>query len=107
MLDKLRKFQLVDGLLILGIILLTIGIGINFKNNFWEKAEIKVTSKNINVIPFGVNIDEFSKKDVKSLFSKESFVIGCIKALEDLYNIDVLIKAFLYFGEPSISATFS
>jgi glycosyltransferase involved in cell wall biosynthesis len=53
-----------------------------------------VTSKNINVIPFGVNIDEFSKKDVKSLFSKESFVIGCIKALEDLYNIDVLIKAF-------------
>ena len=53
-----------------------------------------VTSKNIHVIPFGVNIEEFSKKEVKSLFSDESFVIGCIKALEDLYNIDVLIKAF-------------
>lgn len=53
-----------------------------------------VTSKSIHVIPFGVNIEEFSKKEVKSLFSEESYVIGCIKALEDLYNIDVLIKAF-------------
>jgi glycosyltransferase involved in cell wall biosynthesis len=53
-----------------------------------------VTSKNVYVIPFGVNVDEFCKKDVKSLFGKESFVLGCIKALEDLYNIDILIKAF-------------
>jgi len=43
MLDKLRKFQLLDVLLILGIVLLIVGIGINFKSNFWEKAEIKVT----------------------------------------------------------------
>ena len=53
-----------------------------------------VTSKNIHVIPFGVNVNQFSKKEVKSLFNKESFVIGCIKALEDIYNIDILIKAF-------------
>lgn len=53
-----------------------------------------VTSKNVNVIPFGVDINTFCKKEVNSLFEKESFVIGCIKALEDLYNIDVLIKAF-------------
>lgn len=53
-----------------------------------------VTSQEIQVIPFGVNVMEFSKKEVKSLFGKDSFVIGCIKALEDLYNIDVLIKAF-------------
>lgn len=53
-----------------------------------------VTSKNVYVVPFGVNLDQFFKKEVKSLFEKESFVIGCIKALEDLYNIDVLIKSF-------------
>ena len=53
-----------------------------------------VTSKNVYVVPFGVNLDQFLKKEVKSLFDKESFVIGCIKALEDLYNIDVLIKSF-------------
>ncbi|MPM92515.1 hypothetical protein SDC9_139650 [bioreactor metagenome] len=51
MLDRLRKFQLIDGLLILGIILLLVGIGMNFKNNFLEKAEIKVTSKNISPTP--------------------------------------------------------
>jgi glycosyltransferase involved in cell wall biosynthesis len=53
-----------------------------------------VTSKNVYVIPFGVNVDLFSNKEVTSLFNKGSFVIGCIKALEDLYNIDILIKAF-------------
>jgi glycosyltransferase involved in cell wall biosynthesis len=53
-----------------------------------------VTDKNINVIPFGVDINEFRKKDVVSLFDKNTFVIGCIKALETIYNIDVLIKAF-------------
>jgi len=51
MLDRLRKFKLIDGLLILGIILLVIGIGINFKSNFWEKTEVKVTSKNISPTP--------------------------------------------------------
>lgn len=53
-----------------------------------------VTDKEVQVIPFGVDVFEFSKKEVKSLFDKKSFVIGCIKALEDLYNIDVLIKSF-------------
>lgn len=51
MLEKIRKFQLVDGLLILGIILLVVGIGMNFKSSFWEKSEIKVTSKNISPSP--------------------------------------------------------
>jgi L-malate glycosyltransferase len=53
-----------------------------------------VTNKLIHVIPFGVDVDEFCEKEVDSLFGKESFVIGCIKALEELYNIDVLINAF-------------
>jgi glycosyltransferase involved in cell wall biosynthesis len=53
-----------------------------------------VTNKEVQVIPFGVDINEFIKKDIVSLFDKNTFVIGSIKALEELYNIDVLIKAF-------------
>ena len=51
MLEKIRKFQLVDGLLVLGIILLVIGIGMNFKSNFLEKADVRVVSKNISPTP--------------------------------------------------------
>lgn len=65
MLDKLRKFQLVDGLLILGIILLVVGIGINFKDNFWEKTEIKVTSRNISPTPIiDIQVDSKVKIDI-------------------------------------------
>ncbi|MBC7695241.1 MAG: glycosyltransferase [Burkholderiales bacterium] len=53
-----------------------------------------VTDKPIHVIPFGVDVNEFSKKEVKSLFDQNTFVIGSIKPLEKLYNTDVLIKAF-------------
>ncbi len=55
---------------------------------------IPVTNKDIYVIPFGVDTSLFCKKEVTSLFDKNSFVIGCIKALESLYNIDILINAF-------------
>lgn len=53
-----------------------------------------VTSKKVNVIPFGIDVNIFSKREVKSLFSSEAFVFGSIKSLEEIYNIDVLIKAF-------------
>ena len=53
-----------------------------------------VTDKPVNVIPFGVNTDEFRKKEVQSLFDKDTFVFGSIKPLETLYNTDVLIKSF-------------
>ena len=53
-----------------------------------------VTNKPINVIPFGVDVNEFCKKEVYSLFDKNTFVIGSIKPLEELYNTDILIKAF-------------
>lgn len=49
--EKLKNFGWIDGLLILGIILVIVGIGMNFKNSFWEKAEVKLTSKNISVTP--------------------------------------------------------
>lgn len=45
---KFKKFKLVDALLILGIILVVAGIGMNFKDSFWEKAEVKLTTKDIS-----------------------------------------------------------
>lgn len=53
-----------------------------------------VTEKSVNVIPFGVDVNLFCKKDVNSLFEKNAFVLGSIKPLEELYNTDILIKAF-------------
>jgi glycosyltransferase involved in cell wall biosynthesis len=53
-----------------------------------------VIDKPVKVIPFGVNINNFKPKQVRSVFTPEHFVIGSVKPLEKLYNIDVLIKAF-------------
>jgi len=46
MLEKLRKLKIVDGILVLGFLLVIVGIGMNFKDQFLEKTEVKVTSKN-------------------------------------------------------------
>jgi len=46
MLEKLRKLKIVDGILVLGFLLVIVGIGMNFKDQFLEKAEVKVASKN-------------------------------------------------------------
>jgi glycosyltransferase involved in cell wall biosynthesis len=54
----------------------------------------EVIDKPVKVIPFGVNINNFKPKEVKSLFGPGHFVIGSVKPLETLYNIDILIKAF-------------
>jgi glycosyltransferase involved in cell wall biosynthesis len=54
----------------------------------------KVTDKPVTVVPFGVNVEDFKPKEVKSLFKAEDFVIGSIKPLESIYNNDVLIKSF-------------
>ena len=54
----------------------------------------KVTKKEVTVVPFGVDVSVFSSKIVDSLFEKDHFVIGSIKPLENLYNIDILIHSF-------------
>lgn len=48
MLEKLRKFKWIDGVFIIGFILIIVGIGMNFKNNFLEKPKVKLTTKNIS-----------------------------------------------------------
>ncbi|MBL7921767.1 MAG: glycosyltransferase family 4 protein [Bacteroidia bacterium] len=54
----------------------------------------QVIDKPVSVIPFGINIDEFKPKKVKSLFNDNDIVLGSIKPLEGLYNIDILIKSY-------------
>lgn len=54
----------------------------------------KYTSRKIIVTPFGININKFKPEIVKSIFSKDDFVIGIIKTLEKNYGIEFLIKAF-------------
>lgn len=49
------------------------------------------TDKSIYVVPFGVNIERFYPDKEKS---NEEFTIGIIKTLEDIYGIDILIRAF-------------
>jgi len=48
----------------------------------------------VTVIPFGIDIEEFKPKKVESLFNDSDVVLGSIKPLESLYNIDILIKAY-------------
>ena len=57
--------------------------------------EIKLyTDKNIEVTPFGIDMEQFKPRDVKSLFDKNDIVIGTIKTLEEKYGIEYLVKAF-------------
>lgn len=50
----------------------------------------KYTNKNIVITPFGVDVDLFRPdKNVKH----HSFIVGTVKALEDKYGIDYLLKA--------------
>jgi len=58
-----------------------------------EQAK-KFTSSEIEVTPFGVDLKTFSAKPVQSIFDSETFVIGTIKALEEIYGINYLIEAF-------------
>lgn len=74
----------------------------NFRNadilcatsNVIKEHIAKIIDKPVSVIPFGIDIQDFSPKKVDSLFEPGTFVIGCIKSLESLYKIDVLIRAF-------------
>jgi L-malate glycosyltransferase len=54
----------------------------------------KYTSKNIEVTPFGIDLAVFKPQAVVSLFAPDAIVIGTVKALEPVYGIDYLIRAF-------------
>ncbi|MCX6149037.1 MAG: glycosyltransferase [Ignavibacteriales bacterium] len=57
--------------------------------------EIKNYSKReIEVIPFGIDVEKFKPMEVNSYFNKNDIVVGTIKALEEIYGIEHLIRAF-------------
>lgn len=54
----------------------------------------KVTKKEVQVVPFGIDTGIFAPRASLPLFEPGSFVIGSIKPLEQLYNTHVLIDSF-------------
>lgn len=56
-----------------------------------EKHTQQLINKEVHVIPFGVDLSVFLKNESHT---HSIFTIGCIKSLEKIYNIDIIIKAF-------------
>jgi glycosyltransferase involved in cell wall biosynthesis len=56
------------------------------------KTEIsKLTNKNVTLIPFGVDIEKFKKRDL----AKDNFIrIGTVRTLSEKYGVEFLIRAF-------------
>lgn len=52
------------------------------------------TNKDIEVTPFGIDMEQFKPMKVESLFDKDDIVIGTVKTLEDKYGIEYLMRAF-------------
>jgi len=52
------------------------------------------TLKDIDITPFGIDMEQFKPMKVKSLFDENDIVIGTVKTLEEKYGIEYLIKAF-------------
>lgn len=65
----------------------------------------KYTDKNILITPFGVDINKFYPKseECKDRDKDKEVVVGTIKTLEDIYGIDILIKAFALVKERNIN----
>jgi len=58
-----------------------------------KEETLKYAEKNIEVVPFGVDINLFSPGD-NDFSNKKEITIGTVKSLEIKYGIDFLIKAF-------------
>ncbi len=63
-------------------------------SNVMAIETLKYTDKNVEVTPFGIDLEKFKPQKVDSLFSKDDIVIGTIKTLEEKYGIEYLIRAF-------------
>ncbi len=58
------------------------------------KEANKYIKKQIEVIPFGIDLNKFRKMQVDSVFGKDALVVGTVKHLEKVYGIDKLIRSF-------------
>jgi glycosyltransferase involved in cell wall biosynthesis len=59
----------------------------------------KYSNRNIEVTPFGVDVNKFKPFITKSIFDSKDIVIGTIKSLEKRYGIEYLIKSFVKVKE--------
>lgn len=59
-----------------------------------EDYILQVIDRDIKVVPFGVDLNVFKPKLASTNNQLNEFVVGSIKPLEPLYNVDILIKAF-------------
>jgi len=59
--------------------------------NSLKKETIIYTSKNVHVIPFGIDVSRFSPR-MKEL--SKQVTIGSVKYFDKIYGLDILIKAF-------------
>lgn len=89
-LGKFNKFRWVDGLLILGIILIIVGIGMNFKDQFLEKAEVKFLNKSVGITEV---VDIQSYNEVTIDISGEVINPGVYRLTGEVRVNDILIKA--------------
>ena len=60
-----------------------------------KKELSKYTRKNINVIPFGIDLGLYEARADSA--PRDKFIIGTVKSLEHIYGIDRLIRAFSIF----------
>ncbi len=54
----------------------------------------KFTEKEIEVTPFGIDVDKFKPQKSESVFGPDDLVIGTIKTLEKKYGVEYLIRTF-------------
>jgi glycosyltransferase involved in cell wall biosynthesis len=76
------------------------------KNNF-KKADLilatgqtisesihRITNQKVEIVSFGVDTAVFSPGPKSHGYTEEDLVIGTVKSLEEVYGIDILLKAF-------------
>lgn len=91
LLEKIQKLKIVDGLLVIGFLLVILGIGMNFRDQFLVESEkVKVESKNISpVIKNDIQVDSEVVIDI----SGEVMKTGVYKLKNGSRIEDVLIMA--------------
>lgn len=68
-------------------------------SNVMAKEIARYSKNEISITPFGVDTGSFRKKVVRSLFDSNCLVFGSVKLLEQVYGLDIFIKAFAKLAE--------
>jgi L-malate glycosyltransferase len=68
-----------------------------FSTSHDMKRELEIyTSKSIEVVPFGIDLNAFNRTSSEIIENKK-FIVGTIKSLEAVYGIDQLIESYALF----------